>query len=447
MKIVVLGAGPTSIGAAHRLAELGHPYFTLYEKNDYIGGHSASTVDAAGFVWDEGGHCVFSKYDYYNALYDKTMADNMHLVERRAWVWQFDRFIPYPYQNNIRYLPPQEQQECVMGILDTMDPAAAARQPKNFHEHNVRTMGAGITQHFMDPYNFKVWAWPSEEMSYTWIGERVSKIDARRALSNIILGKDDANWGPNNSFKYALRGGTGEFYKRVAEKFADKIGFKKKVVGLKTAEKKIVFEDGTSDSYDKLVSAMPVDVLVAQSDLPAEVKTAAANLKFNSGFVFGIGGKGELPEIFRDKTWIYYPEEKYLFQRINVHSNYSKEVAPPGHWAILFEISYSEKRPLAKDAVRENIMEYLKEQKIISVPGDLVTEWSMDIKYFYPVPTLDRDANLKIVQAALMKAGIYSRGRYGAWKYEISNMDHCFMQGVEAVDNILNGKEESVWQM
>lgn len=428
----------------YRLAELGHTDFVVYEKSDYIGGHSTSVTDEQGFVWDEGGHCVFSKYDYYNALYDKTMADNFHLVERRAWVYQFDRFIPYPYQNNIRYLPPEEQQECVMGILDTLAPDVAS--PKNFHEHNVRTMGQGITKYFMDPYNFKVWAWPSEEMSYTWIGERVSQIDAR-ALSNIILQKDDAGWGPNNSFKYALRGGTGEFYKRVAETFKDKIKFNKKVTAIRTAKKEIEFEDGTVDTYDIVISAMPVDMLVAGSDLSDPVKTAASKLVFNSGYVFGIGGKGELPEIFKGRTWIYYPEEKYLFQRINVHSNYSIEVAPPGHWAILFEISYSAKRPMSEDAVRENIMEYLKEQKIISRPEDLATVWRMDIKYFYPVPTLDRDENLKTIQPALIAEGIYSRGRYGAWKYEISNMDHCFMQGVETVDSLLNDKKETTWQM
>ncbi len=41
--------------------------------------------------------------------------------------------------------------------------------------------------------------------------------------------------------------------------------------------------------------------------------------------------------------------------------------------------------------------------------------------------------------------GIWSRGRFGAWLYEIGNMDHSCMQGVEWVDHVLSGAPETVW--
>ena len=55
-KIIIIGAGPTGLGAAYRLNELGHQNWVLLEKNDYVGGLSASFVDDAGFTWDVGGH-------------------------------------------------------------------------------------------------------------------------------------------------------------------------------------------------------------------------------------------------------------------------------------------------------------------------------------------------------------------------------------------------------
>jgi hypothetical protein len=69
-----------------------------------------------------------------------------------------------------------------------------------------------------------------------------------------------------------------------------------------------------------------------------------------------------------------------------------------------------------------------------------------DVEYFYPVPTLTRDGALGEIQPYLMERDIYSRGRFGAWRYETSNMDHSVMQGVEVVDRLLLGEHETTWQ-
>ena len=53
-------------------------------------------------------------------------------------------------------------------------------------------------------------------MSATWIAERVSVVDHRRALRNVLLGLDDVGWGPNNTFRFPRSGGTGEIYRRLA---------------------------------------------------------------------------------------------------------------------------------------------------------------------------------------------------------------------------------------
>ena len=58
------------------------------------------------------------------------------------------------------------------------------------------------------------------------------------------------------------------------------------------------------------------------------------------------------------------------------------------------------------------------------------------------MPSLDRDAILACIQPQLERHSILSRGRFGAWKYEVGNMDHSFMQGVEAARRLLTGEPE-----
>ena len=41
----------------------------------------------------------------------------------------------------------------------------------------------------------------------------------------------------------------------------------------------------------------------------------------------------------------------------------------------------------------------------------------------------------------LRQWGIWSRGRFGSYKYEVGNQDHSLMLGVECADNVLFGSK------
>src|SRR3954453_4092276 len=206
-RALIIGAGPTGLGAAHRLHELGYDNYVVLEASPHVGGLATSFTDHAGFTFDIGGHVIFSHYDYYDALVDKLMAGEYTELQREAWVWMQERFVPYPFQNNIKDLEPATVLECIMGLIEAQKQTPPA--PQTFADWMEQVFGAGITKHFMQPYNFKVWATPAELMNYVWIGERVSVVDVEAVLRNVLFDQVEASWGPNNTFKYPLEGGTG----------------------------------------------------------------------------------------------------------------------------------------------------------------------------------------------------------------------------------------------
>jgi hypothetical protein len=111
---------------------------------------------------------------------------------------------------------------------------------------------------------------------------------------------------------------------------------------------------------------------------------------------------------------------------------------------LIVEVSETESHPVDRTRIVEQSIDALRDCGMI-VPKHIVSSWHCRLEHGYPTPWLGRDAVLEEADAVLRDAGIYSRGRFGAWKYEVSNQDHSVMQGVEAVDKILNGDSERTY--
>jgi protoporphyrinogen oxidase len=446
-RVVILGSGPTGLGAGYRLRELGHENFHIYERDSQVGGLATSHKDAQGFTWDIGGHVQFSHYGYFDRLMDKALnppqGPGWLTHERESWVWIENRFVPYPFQNNIRYLSPETRWKCLQGLIQLYKQPFQGR-PKNFREWIDATFGPGLGEVFMIPYNFKVWAYPGEEMDFNWIGERVAVTDMEKVLFNVLHEKDDLSWGPNNTFLFPKQGGTGAIWESVADLVGrDKITLNKSVVGVDPSAKAVHFSDGSQVEYDVLISTMPIDKLVDMAQFNA-LKEPASRLQYSSSHIIGIGLSGKPPETLTKKCWMYFPEKDCPFYRVTVFSNYSPLNVPniETQWSLMAEVSESRHKPVNLDTVVDDTIEGMFATKLIHKSHDVLSTWSYRAHYGYPTPALGRDAALNAIHPELEKFDIYSRGRFGGWKYEVSNQDHSMMQGVELVNNLKLGVPE-----
>jgi protoporphyrinogen oxidase len=445
-KIVIIGAGPTGLGAGYRLKELGYRNFTLYDRLDRLGGLASSYTDSAGFTWDVGGHVMFSHYKYYDDVFDKLMGKDFQLNMRECWVRMFENWVPYPFQNNIRHLPKEITLECLLGLIEAQtrrDP----RKAENFDQFIDAVFGEGIAKHFMKPYNFKVWAHPANMMNKEWIGERVAVVDINRAIKNVVLNSDDFGWGPNNQFKFPLFGGTGEFYRRFAGPLEGHVQLSRTIDFINLKKKEIRFTDGEIVPYDTLISTMPLDKLcndVLNGEVPRLIKKSTASLRHSGGYMVGIGIKQPCPS---SKSWMYFPESNCPFYRVTYLSNYSPFMTPDNkqYYSLLTETSYSEFKPVDGSTIVEQTIQGLINAGLIKEADrrDIVNTWVFDAKYSYPTPTVERDGILAQAVPFLEQHGVYSRGRFGLWKYEVSNTDHSLMQGVELVNRLVLGEPET----
>lgn len=457
MRILILGAGPTGLGAAYRLTELGHDDWMLLEAGPGPGGLARSRTDSHGFTWDCGVHVLHSHYDYFDKVMDGLSGVPIHgpdgyrpfewlQAKRSAWAWIRDQWCQYPVQRNFWQLDPDSTLECLHGILDQelavevrSQPRGYIRDPANFDQWITQKFGVGLADMFMRPFNRKVWGVEPREMNTAWVGDRVAVSGGlRQILADLVCRQPDTGWGPNATFRYPVHGGTGAIWEALASKLPRwHSAYGARVEIWDPADKRLRTVDRWTHSYDAVISTIPLDELSALGlDLPR-----VHELKAQETHVVGVGYAGSLPECLRDKSWVYVPDPKIGFYRATVLSNLAPSMAPAGCWSILCELGG--KQPEGA------VVRTLAGLKALGwcAPGPnldsgLVSAEYMHLEHGYPVPSLDRDAVLVDTDSRLRKLGIWSRGRFGAWRYERGNQDHSFMMGVEAVDSILTGAPE-----
>lgn len=299
-----------------------------------------------------------------------------------------------------------------------------------------------------------------------WLGERVAAPDLKLVVSNVVENKIAGNWGPNATFRFPARGGTGGIWKAVAQTLPEgRLRFDARVVKTDPENRVVTLEDGSTIKYEKLISTMPIDGLV-ETIGDRGLIDLAKGLFFSSTHVIGLGIRGDRPDRIDDKCWLYFPEDDAPFYRATVFSNYSPYNQPAAevklrtvrradgepidtdteregpYWSLMLEVSESSYKPVdAKSIVADTILGAMNASLL--VPDDeIVSIYHRRFEHGYPTPTLERDGILRQLLPRLQAMGIWSRGRFGSWKYEVANQDHSLMLGVECVDNIVYGSPE-----
>ena len=441
MTVVIVGAGPCGLACAHELQRLGHEDWVVLEREAWVGGNGASFVDDAGFTWDIGCHVVFSHFGEFDRLLAEALGADFHEHDRSSFVHFDGRFVPYPFQNNLRYLAPGDVVECLLGLIE----APGGNGAVDFGSWLDATFGPGIARLFLRPYNTKIWTVPPEEMSAGWIAERVPVVDYRRALENVVLARDDVGWGPNNRFRFPTQGGTGEIYRRLASTLGDRVRLESPVARVDPARRTVELEDGERVEYETLVSTIPLDRLVAAAHgAPSEVREAAASLVHTSVAVVGVGLEAPLSD---DRSWFYHPDPGVPFYRATNFAKYAPANVPGSDvgrfssW--LTETSFRPGRPPGGRHA-DDVRAALVTCGLVTPDARVASLHRMDIEYAYPVPTVARDAALTTIEHWLVGHSILSRGRFGTWRYEIGNMDHAVKMGVDAARLIAEGRPEEL---
>lgn len=419
IETLIVGGGPTGIGAAWACEQQGLTYL-LVEAGARAGG-LATTIALDGYRWDLGGHVIHSHFEDFDTAVEQSRV-SMHDVARTGSVLLSGaQFVATPIQQQLDQIP--------------SDIRPGARSD-NLAQYFRNEMGHELYDSFFYPLSMKTWGLPPEDMDHAWTSLRsgsqnlnVPRVSLRSPVGTVeYFPYPDAGSG-------SLWDGIAARLDRGAQRYGTRL------IALDLLKQVAQFDNAPDIRFDRLVSTVPLDQLCEIAGDGA-CRQLGQHLLHTQVRLLGFGFRGPIPESLHDKTYIYCASVEVAWLRATVLSNYSPAMAPPGCWNILFEVS-------APASAAGSDTDQLARQCLDSLVGlgvdlrQLDGRWSRFLDYGYPIPTLRRDAALREILTAFSTRNVYSRGRFGGWRYESCNQDYSFAQGVEA---IVSGTDEVLWR-
>jgi len=171
---------------------------------DGAGGLACTDVTPEGFLFDMGGHVIFSHYQYFDELVGAAVggdgADAWNTLQRVSYVWIRGRWVAYPFQNNINALPPEDQARARVTLDGRSDAASrmssAASLPvaehiqRASHVHREHENTACLREILSSVGARRRW-----RASRAW-RRRASPTRSRRASRPALTNGSCASWAP-----------------------------------------------------------------------------------------------------------------------------------------------------------------------------------------------------------------------------------------------------------
>jgi protoporphyrinogen oxidase len=459
--VVIIGAGPAGLSAAHYLAKHDKPVLILEQSKNGIGGLS-QTVTYKGNMYDIGPHRFFSKSDEINALWFEILgAEDFRTVKRLTRILYRKKFFGYPLQpaEAMKNLGFATSSKVILSYLASR--VKPKRPEDNFEDWITNRFGSVLFHIFFKTYTEKVWGMDTRDISSDWASQRIQGMSLFAAAYHALVPQNNKNKPKTlvDAFYYPKLG-PGQMWQKALDYVTSHYG----TIQEDSQVTKIRHNNGRIYSVEvkagettqnitvgnAILSSMPMRALVNAFSpaAPAKVLAAADGLKYRDFVqVFLII---ESTDLFPD-NWLYIHDTGVKVGRITNYANFSKEMisAPDRTSTLGLEYFCFEHDTVWNMSDADLISLAVTELKQL---GLIVDETVADGTVFrmqkaYPVYDEHYRHNVKAIRDWLEKTAknLTLIGRNGMHKY--NNQDHSMLTGLMAAKNILEHGAFDVWKV
>jgi protoporphyrinogen oxidase len=448
-KTIVLGGGAAGLSAAWDLSQpdqRAHRQVMVVDANDQPGG-LCRTFEHDGYRFDLGGHRVISRdQDLLDVIKDLLQDDLLHAT-RQSCILLNDRRYRYPLEpiDLARNLDPMLG---LRGFFDYLKQKVKNRgrqvDESTFKAWTLSRYGETFYELFFGPYTEKLWGIPADTLAGDWAAQRISLLSLTDVLVRLLNLKRHTARTYARRYLYP-RGGIGQLFAKMADALATRgtdIRMATRVVGFGSQNgrvKEVHLQDSErsySVEVDEVISTLPLPDL-AKMLMPRDISLAQSRLDFRGVRFMNIMLD---KENVSENTWMYVPDPRCCFTRIQEPKRRSPESAPPGKTSLMLEIPCDVDDATWRQDDEDLLDRCLSELSILGYPLAKSVHgcFSTRITHGYPVFRVGyQDYRQEALDAVGKFTNVITCGRQGTFRYVF--MDTAMQMGQMAAKHFCEG--------
>lgn len=445
--VIILGAGPAGLSTGWELSKQGVKV-DIIEKETQVGGLCRSTRKD-GYIFDLGGHRFITKDELLLADIEELMGEELMVRPRKSVIRLQEKFFNYPLElmDALKKMHPMISFKSAMDFLSTKFGLYSKMTETSFENWIIKRFGHTMYKIYFGPYSFKLWGIPPSEISADWAAQRISLINISDVLLRALGKKRNMPKTYAHNFLYPKEG-IGQISEHMSQEIQNvgsKIHLNAKVTKILMKDskiEKIIYRQDNREkeiSGDFIVSTIPLPefILNIEPKIDSRYISVAKEMSFRCLKFLHLMLDVEK---ISDNTWIYVPEEKYFFFRIQDRRNWSPTSVPHKKNALTLEIACNKNDHIWQAPDEEIFQHCIRDiERIGLVTRNFVKGYFTEkVEHAYPIYSLDYNKKIKHMYNFLSKIKDFIPiGRQGLYRY--NNMDHSLKMGILTAKHILHG--------
>lgn len=490
--VVIVGAGPAGLTLGYQLLKHQKNFdVTIIEKNDYVGGISASANSYKNTI-DFGPHRYHAKYKDVDRFWKEIMSvqsepsaddvilnrevnldkngkdpnksDDVLLYRKRlSRIFFNGKFYDYPISLKLETFTNMGFSNSLNVLFSYLKSCVFKKPETNLENFFINRFGQKLYQMFFEYYTQNLWGRHPKNISAEWGAERVKGVSIHKAFKNALqktlkINNKKTEVSLIENFYYPKLG-CGQLWDVLAENIV-KLGGK---IILKTKINKIYLDDNRVkkisvsnnklniiDNIDFFVSSMAIDELFGKlENTPTQMLKIAKGLPFRNHILVHLVVdklliknntlestiKNQVPDV-----WIYVQDRNVKLGRFVIYNNFSPYIVDEfqNNLSVGLEYFVDTNDDLWKNNDNDIIEYAINEFKKINVINDttkIKIKKVFRTEKAYPAYFDTYNQINQLWDYLYQIDNLYCIGRNGQHKY--NNMDDSVLSGLNTAQNIL----------